>query len=569
MLWVRVRKHPGLLCTWLAALGLSSAATLLLPVAAGTLVDQGLSNRGHINLSFLQLFLVSTTLGASTALRSYAISLLGEKVVADLRGQLFGHILGLDAQFHDRNHSGELLSRLSADCALVRGAVGFTMSVALRNVVILIASGVMLFITDVRLAIYVSIGIPVLVVPMVLASRWLRNISRTNRDLIASSNKIAVEALSSIGTVQSYVRERHERSRFDSAVLCSMISARRRVLLQALMTATAAVLFSGTVLGILWSGAHDVIAGNISAGIFSQFVLYALIATGSVGSLTEVLNEIQRSTAGIGRVSELLQERSSILRLEGGEVSKIVFRGDIAFEKVTFSYPQRPSPPVLDGLTLHVRSGEVVALVGPSGAGKSTLFSLLLRFYDPSQGTIQIGGSDIRNVDLAQLRAHIAVVSQQPVLFSGTIADNIRYGRHDASDEQIRSAAQAAKADEFICRLPSDYQTEVGERGSCLSGGQLQRIAIARAFVRDAPILLLDEATSAVDARSEHEIQRSLMSLMSGRTTLVVAHRLATVKRADRIIVLDKGCIVDEGAHSQLVARGGIYAEMAKLQFVD
>ncbi|AKK67525.1 ABC transporter transmembrane domain-containing protein [Xanthomonas translucens] len=568
-LWPFVQRQRGLFGAWLLALAVSSSATLSLPVAVRQMIDHGFSDSSRINQSFALLFAVAVVLAIATALRFYFVSLLGEKVVADLRGRLYAHLIGLHAGFHDRNRSGELVSRLSADSELLRGVIGSTMSVALRSTVTAIGSIVMLFVTSPHLAAYALLGIPLAVLPIVLGARRLQKISRASQDRVADANTLAAETLGAVRTVQAHAREPYERKRFGQALALSVDVARRRVRAQALITAVAIVLVFGAIVLVLWSGAHEVAAGELSAGALGQFVLYAMFGGGSVASLAEVWNDLQRAAGGMGRIAELFAERPEVLAPAQPRALPQPLRGEVRFENVVFRYPQRPDHPALDGFDLHVRPGESVALVGPSGAGKSTVLSLLLRFHDPQSGVVRVDGADLRELDPAQLREGIGLVPQHPTLFAASAADNIRYGRLAASDAEVEAAARAAEADTFIGQLPDGYASELGERGARLSGGQQQRIAIARALLKDAPILLLDEATSALDAQSEYAVQQALERLMAGRTTLVIAHRLATVLKADRIVVMDNGRIVAQGTHAELLAQGGLYAELARLQFID
>ncbi len=568
-LWPFVRKHTGLFVAWLAALAVASVATLSLPVAFRQMIDHGFSDGANINRAFLFLFVVAVVLALASAARFYFVSLLGEKVVADLRRQLYAHLIGLDAEFHDRSRSGELVSRLSADSELLRNVVATSMSVALRSSVTVIGSLVMLFVTSPRLASFALIGIPLAVLPIVLGARRLEKASRASQDRVADANSLANETLGAVRTVQAHAREPYERERFGAAIATAVDTARRRIRAQALVTAGAITLIFGAIVAVLWLGAHDVIAGNMSAGTLGQFVLYALIGGGSVGALAEVWNELQRASGGMGRIAELLQESSRITAPAQPKHLPVPVRGEIRFEQVGFHYPSRPDLPALNGFDLSVRPGETVALVGPSGAGKSTVLSMLLRFHDVESGAVRIDGVDVRDMDPAELREHIALVPQHPTLFAASAADNIRYGRLDATDAELLAAAEAAEADDFIRELPQGFDSPLGERGARLSGGQQQRIAIARALLKDAPVLLLDEATSALDAQSERAVQHALERLMEGRTTLVIAHRLATVLKADRIVVMDRGRIVAQGTHAELLAQDGLYAELARLQFID
>ncbi|WP_460811901.1 ABC transporter transmembrane domain-containing protein [Luteimonas pelagia] len=570
-LWPFVRRHRGLFGAWLAALAASSTATLSLPVAFRTMIDRGFSAGGGaaIDQAFLLLFAVAVALALATAARFYFVSLLGERVVADLRERLYAHLVSLDAAFFDTTRSGELVSRLTADAELLRSVVASAMSVALRSAVTFLGSIAMLFVTSPRLAAWALVGIPLAVLPIVLGGRRLQGISRQSQDRVADANAVAAEALGAVRTVQAHGREPHERRRFAEALQVAVATARKRIGAQAVVTAVAITLVFGAITLVLWSGAHDVVSGRMSAGTLAQFVLYALIGGGSVGALAEVWNEVQRAAGGMGRIAELLQARPAIAAPDDASPLPLPVRGEVRLDNVVFHYPQRPDLPALDHFDLHVRPGETVALVGPSGAGKSTVLSLLLRFHDPESGTVSVDGIDVRRLDPAELRAAIALVPQHPTIFAASAADNIRYGRLEATDAEVEAAARSAEAHGFIDALPERYATELGERGARLSGGQQQRVAIARALLKDAPILLLDEATSALDAQSERAVQHALENLMAGRTTLVIAHRLATVLKADRIVVMDRGRIVAEGTHDALIAQGGLYAELAKLQFLD
>ncbi len=568
-LWPFVRQHGGLFTAWLLALALASAATLSLPVAFRQMIDNGFTDGANINRAFLFLFVVAVVLALASAARFYFVSLLGEKVVADLRGQLYGHLIGLDAEFHDRTRSGELVSRLSADSELLRTVVATSMSVALRSSVTVIGSLAMLFVTSPGLAAFALIGIPLAVLPIVLGARRLEKASRASQDRVADANTLASETLGAVRTVQAHAREPYERGRFGAAIATAVETARRRIRAQAWVTAAAITLIFGAITLVLWSGAHDVIDGTMSAGTLGQFVLYALIGGGSVGALAEVWNELQRAAGGMGRIAELLGETPAIRAPANARTLPAQVQGEIRFDNVSFHYPSRPDLPALDDFDLTVRPGETVALVGPSGAGKSTVFSMLLRFHDAQSGSVRVDGVDLRELAPSDLREHIALVPQQPTIFAASAAENIRYGKLDATDTQLQAAAEAAEADDFIRELPGGFDSQLGERGARLSGGQQQRIAIARALLKDAPILLLDEATSALDAQSERAVQNALERLMDGRTTLVIAHRLATVQKADRIVVMDRGRIVAQGTHAELLAQDGLYAELARLQFLD
>ena len=568
-LWPFVRQHAGLFAAWLCALALASAATLSFPVAFKQMIDGGFHSGGNIDRVFLAVFIVVLVLAIASAARFYFVSLLGERVVADLRRQLYGHLVGLDAEFHDRTRSGELVSRLSADSELLRSVVGSSMSVALRSSITVIGSIVMLFVTSPKLAAYALVGIPLAVLPIVLGARRLEKASRASQDRVADANTLASETLGAVRTVQAHAREPYELKRFGDAVSVAVETARKRIRAQSLVTATVITLVFGAVVLVLWSGAHDVIGGRMTTGELGQFVFYALIGGGSVGALAEVWNELQRAAGGMGRIAELLNETPTIRAPASPRRLPAPVKGEIRFDNVSFHYPSRPDLPALDDFNLTVNPGETVALVGPSGAGKSTVFSMLLRFHDAQSGSVRIDGVDLRDLDPAHLREHIALVPQQPTIFAASAAENIRYGKLDATDAELQAAAEAAEADDFIRELPGGFDSQLGERGARLSGGQQQRIAIARALLKDAPILLLDEATSALDAQSERAVQHALERLMAGRTTLVIAHRLATVLKADRIVVMDRGRIVAQGTHAELLAQDGLYAELARLQFLD
>lgn len=568
-LWPYVMRQRGLFVAWLLALACSSAATLTLPVAFRQMIDQGFSSGSNIDRTFSLVFAVVIVLALATAARFFFVSLLGERVVADLRQRLYAHLIGLDAAFHDQNRSGELISRLTADAELLRSVVGSAMSVALRSTVTVLGSLVMLFVTAPKLAAWAVLGIPLAVLPIVLGGRRLQKISRDSQDHIADANTAAAEALGAVKTVQAHARESHERNRFGEAIAVAVATAKKRIGWQAIVTALAIVLIFGAVTLVLWMGAHDVIADRMSAGTLGQFVFYALIGGGSVGALAEVWNELQRAAGGMGRINELMQEQIRITAPASPASLPMPVRGEVRFDDVTFHYPARPDLPALANFDLRIAPGETVALVGPSGAGKSTVFSLLLRFHDPESGKVKIDGIDVRSLDPSALRSEIALVPQSPTIFAGSATDNIRYGRLDASDADVEAAARAAEALDFLRALPHGLGEQLGERGARLSGGQQQRIAIARALLKDSPILLLDEATSALDAQSERAVQTALETLMQGRTTLVIAHRLATVLKADRIVVMDAGRIIAEGTHEALLAEDGLYAELARLQFLD
>ncbi|MEP7044815.1 MAG: ABC transporter transmembrane domain-containing protein [Dokdonella sp.] len=564
-----LRPYRGLIASWLGFLALSSAATLTLPQAVRVMIDHGFTqaNAAAINASFLGLFAVAALLAIATAGRYFCVALLGERVAADLRRRLYDHLLTLDQAFYERTRTGELVSRLAADTELVQTVVGSTLSVALRSVVMLIGASASMIVTSPRLAGFTALVIPAVILPIVIFGRRVAKLSRESQDRIADASATASEALNAVHTVQAYTREPDESARYAGAVGRAFATAKKRIATTGTLTALVILLTFGAITLVLWAGAQAVIAGTMAAGVLSQFVLYAVLAAGSVGALTEVWGEVLRAAGALGRIGELLDTRAQIQSPASAQTLAQPVRGAIRFENVEFRYPSRPDRAALHDFSLSIEPGQTVALVGPSGAGKSTVFQLLLRFHDPLSGRVTLDGVDLRALALPELRGAFALVPQDPVLFGASAADNIGFGRTGANSAQVIEAARAAEAHEFLDALPENYQTYLGERGVRLSGGQQQRVAIARALLRDAPILLLDEATSSLDAQSEHLVQHALERLMHGRTTLVIAHRLATVQRADRIVVMDGGRIVAQGTHAELVREGGLYAELARLQF--
>ncbi len=485
-----------------------------------------------------------------------------------MRQALYAHVIRLDVGFFEKSRVGELLSRLSADTEVVQALIGSGVSVALRSVVMLIGASAMMVWTAPSLAGLTALVIPAVMLPILLFGRRVQKLSRASQDRLADAAAIANETLNASTAVKAYARERIESTRYGSAIARALATARQRIGMRSLLTMAVIVLVFGAITLVLWVGARHVLAGTLGVGVLGQFVLYAVFAAGSVAGLSEVWGDVLRAAGAMERIGELLAERADIVDPAQPQALPQPMRGELRFDGVTFHYPTRPDAAALHDFSLTVRPGETVALVGPSGAGKSTVFALLLRFYDPQSGSIRIDGIDLRATTLADLRGAIALVPQETVIFAGSAADNIRFGRQDAGDDEVREAARAAEAHEFIGALDGGYDAELGERGVRLSGGQRQRIAIARAILRDAPLLLLDEATSALDAQSEAAIQQALARLEQGRTTLVIAHRLATVQRADRIVVMDGGRIVAQGTHESLLAEGGLYAELARLQFV-
>ncbi len=569
-LWPFLKPHRALAGGWLLFLGLSSGASLVLPMAFRHIIDQGFghSSQAVINQTFIALFGVALVLAVATAARYFCITLLSERALASLRQTLYSQVIRLDVVFFERSRVGELLSRLSADTEVVQTLIGSGVSVALRSAVMLIGAAVAMVWTAPSLAGLTALVIPAVMLPILLFGRRVQKLSRASQDRLADAAAIANETLNASTAVKAYAREDIESTRYSNAIMRALATARRRIGMRSLLTMAVIVLVFGAITLVLWAGARHVLAGTLNAGVLGQFVLYAVFAAGSVAGLSEVWGDVLRAAGAMERIGELLAERADIVDPAQPKALPRPMHGALRFDGVTFHYPTRPDTAALHDFTLDIRPGETVALVGPSGAGKSTVFAMLLRFYDPQSGHISIDGIDLRAATLADLRGAIALVPQETVIFAGSAADNIRFGRQDASDEEVREAARAAEAHDFISALDHGYDAELGERGVRLSGGQRQRIAIARAILRDAPLLLLDEATSSLDAQSEAAIQQALERLEKGRTTLVIAHRLATVQRADRIVVLDGGRIVAQGTHESLLAEGGLYAELARLQFV-
>ncbi|MGE3646493.1 MAG: ABC transporter transmembrane domain-containing protein [Beijerinckiaceae bacterium] len=562
-------RYRGRALAALAALVVASIATLTVPVAVRGMIDHGFSadGAGLIDRYFGVMIAVVAVLALASAARYFLVITLGERVVADLRKDVFGHLSTLDAEFYDTARTGELVSRLTADTTQLKAAFGSSASVALRNLFMFCGAIAMMVYTSPKLSGLVLIAIPVIVLPLVAAGRGVRARSRRAQDTLAEASAYAAENLSSVRTMQAFNAEAPTRARFAQAVEEAFEAARSTTAMRAIVTMIAIFLAFSSVVGVLWLGAQDVLAGHITGGLLSQFVLYAVFGASSLGQLSEVWNEISHAAGAAGRIAEILDVKPKIAEPAVPASLPEPPRGEIAFEGVRFAYPARPGEPAVDGLSFSVRSGETVAIVGPSGAGKSTIFQLLTRFYDPQAGRILVDGIEICSASPSALRRRIAMVPQEPAIFGTSISENILYGRMDASRAQVEDAARRAQAEQFIANLPEGYATKVGERGITLSGGQKQRLAIARAILKDAPILLLDEATSALDAENEKLVQKALEDLMGTRTTLVIAHRLATVLKADRILVMDAGRIVEEGTHASLTAAGGLYARLARLQF--
>ncbi|MCX8996798.1 ABC transporter transmembrane domain-containing protein [Rhizobiaceae bacterium BDR2-2] len=564
-----LKRYRTLVAAALFFLALAAVATLALPLAVRRMVDHGFSeaDSGFINNYFLMLMVIAGVLALASAMRYYFVMLLGERVVTDLRNDVFAHITALSPEFYDKSQSGEIVSRLTNDAAQIRSAAGSAASVALRNTILCLGAIVMMVYTSPKLSGMVLVAIPFIVFSLVAFGRSVRRRSRQAQDALADAAAFAGETIGAIRTVQAFNGERAANTRYATAVEKAYDAARSAVGARALLTGVAISLVFGSVVAILWFGAQSVLSGDMSAGTLGQFVLYSVIAASGLGQLSEVWGELSQAGGAAERLSELLAEQSNIATPAAPQTMPVPARGAVEFDAVTFAYPAAPGRDILNGLSFTARPGETVAVVGPSGAGKSTLFSLLLRYYDPSGGAIRIDGTDIRSASLEDLRARIAIVPQDVTIFAASIHDNIAFGCPQATPEMVKAAAVAAQADEFIGKLDRGYETLAGERGVTLSGGQRQRIAIARAILRDAPLLLLDEATSALDAENETLVQQALEGLMRNRTTLVIAHRLATVLKADRILVMDEGRLVEEGTHASLIRTNGLYARLARLQF--
>jgi ATP-binding cassette subfamily B protein len=569
-----VRPHLRRILLALLALLVAAGASLVLPIAAREVIDHGFRGGGaqHVGRYFLGLLTVTTVMGLASASRYYLVTWIGERVVADVRNRVFSHLLALSPEFFERARTGELLSRLNTDTTLVQVVVGSSASFALRSVVMAIGALIMMAVTSPKLLGLALLCVPAVVVTIALMGRRVRGLSRSSQDRVADTSAYASEVLGAMPTVQAYTHEAVDRQRYGAATAAAFDAGIRRTRVRAFMTAAVFIMVGASIVGVLWIGASDVLDGRMSAGQLGQFVLYSVMLAASVGALSELWGEMQRAAGATERLMEILATAPVIQPPAAPQRLPQPLRGELEFAAVTFRYPTRPEHAALRDFSLRVGAGEAVALVGPSGAGKSTVFQLLLRFFDPAAGRILVDGVDIARLDPAELRAHIAVVAQEPVIFAGSVAENIRYGRPDATDGEVQAAALAAAADEFVQRLPQGYATHIGERGITLSGGQRQRLAIARAMLRDAPVLLLDEATSALDAENEQLVQRGLANLMAGRgargrTTLIIAHRLATIQRLRRIVVLDQGRLVAEGTHAELMTGDGLYARLAALQF--
>ena len=551
------------------ALVFTATVALTLPLVARLVVDNFGLGGAEVQQYFGAMLVFAVLLAFGTALRYYLVTRLGERVVADIRKAVFNRMIGMSPAFYERIMTGEVLSRITTDTTLILSVIGSSASIALRNILIFVGGVILMLLTSVKMSVMVLWPIPVVLFPIIFLGRRVRNLSRQNQDLIAESSGDASELLTSAQTVQAFTHEDLSRAKFDDVTEQSYLSARRRILTRALLTAVVIFMVFAAIVLFLQMGSRDVVAGEITEGGLVQFMIYTIMVGGAVAALSEVWGELQRAAGATERLVELLTVEDSVTDPVQGQRLPAPVRGALSFENLRFSYPSRPQISALDGIDLQIAPGETIALVGPSGAGKSTIIQLVQRFYDPQEGTVRLDGVDLRDLNRAEFRKHIALVPQDPVIFADTARENIRFGRPDATDAEVEMAAKAAAAHDFLMALPDGYDSYVGERGVMLSGGQKQRIAIARAILRDAPVLLLDEATSALDAESEYAVQRAVEDLAKSRTTLIVAHRLATVKKADRIVVFDGGRIVAQGTHDALVAQGGLYARLARLQFTE
>ncbi|MCT8997922.1 ABC transporter transmembrane domain-containing protein [Chelativorans intermedius] len=564
-----LRPYRGLVAGAGFFLLLATAATLAIPLAVRRVIDRGFSQAdgSFVTTYFTALIALAALLALASACRYYFVITLGERVVADLRRNVFAHVLRLSPAFFDTAQSGEIVSRLTADATQIKSAVGATASLAARNTILALGAVGMMVMTSPRLSTLVVGAIPVIVLPLVAFGRAVRRRSRHAQDTLARASAFAGEQIGAVRVLQAFTSEEGVAARFNAAVEAAYQAARHSVLARAVLTFFVIAGVSASVVAVLWVGSRDVLAGTMSEGTLVQFVLYAVLAAGALSALSEVWGELSQAAGSTERMMELMAQKPAIATPQVPRALPVPPRGAVAFRNVGFCYPTRPDRSALKGLSFSVAPGETVAIVGPSGAGKSTVFALLLRFYDPQEGAIFLDGVDVRQADPRAVRERMAIVPQEVTVFDASIAENIAFGRPGAGREEVEAAARAAHAHDFIMALEEGYDTQVGERGVTLSGGQRQRLAIARAILRDAPILLLDEATSALDAESETLVQRALEGLMRGRTTIIVAHRLATILKADRILVMSEGRIVEEGTHADLVARGGVYARLASLQF--
>ena len=561
--------YRGQVALALMALMVTAGISLILPLAVRRVVDGFSAGAELLDEYFGAALMIVALLALGTGLRYFLVTRIGERVVADIRKAVFARVITLSPGFFERIMTGEILSRITTDTTLIQSVIGSSVSIALRNMLILAGGLTMLAFTSLKLMGLVVLLVPVVIAPIIILGRRLRQLSRENQDWIAASSGAASESLLAAATVQAYTNEARASDDFARVTESAFGTAMRRTRTRAVMTVIVIFLIFSGVLGVLWVGARDVDAGLMTVGELVQFVIYAILVAGAAGALSEIWGELQRAAGATERLGELLAAKDGLTDPANPRTLPRPVRGAIALQGVSFHYPTRPDISALDGVDLTIAPGETVALVGPSGAGKTTVIQLILRFWDPQSGRVTLDGIDLRDMARADFRSAMALVPQDPVIFAASARDNIRFGRPDATDAEVLDAARAAHADGFITALPQGYDTPLGERGVMLSGGQRQRIAIARAILRDAPVLLLDEATSALDAESEQAVQQAVNRLAEGRTTIIVAHRLATVKQADRIIVFKGGRIVAHGRHDQLVAEGGLYARLARLQFTD
>jgi ATP-binding cassette subfamily B protein len=565
-----MRPYLGLLALASIALVLTACLSLILPLAVRRIIDGFSAGEDQVlDQYFTAAIAVAAFLAIGTGLRYYLVTRLGERVVTDIRKAVFAKTIGMSPAFFERIMTGEVLSRITTDTTLILSVIGSSVSVALRNILIFAGGLVLMFFTSAKLAGLVLLIVPLVIVPIVVLGRRLRVLSKENQDRIAESSGNASEALTSVQAVQAFNHERLSNKAFSNVSELSFETAKRRILTRAGMTTIVIFLIFTGIVGVLWMGARDVRSDVMTPGTLVQFVIYAIMVAGAVASLSEIWGELQRAAGATERLVELLETQDAVQDQPSPDTLSEPVLGAVDFKDIVFRYPSRPGIKVLDGINLKVQPGETVALVGPSGAGKTTIFQLLLRFFDPENGSVSLDGKDISTLDRHAFRQFMALVPQDPVIFADTARENIRFGRPNATDKEVETAAQAAAAHDFLIELPDGYDSYVGERGVMLSGGQKQRIAIARAILRDAPVLLLDEATSALDAESEQAVQIAVEALSQDRTTIIIAHRLATVKKADRIIVFDKGKIVAEGTHDVLVKQEGLYARLARLQFTQ